>query len=307
MKLISFVIPVYRNQGSLRPTYLQLIQLFQDRFKYFDYEIIFVDDGSDDNSYSELIELHGCDKKVKVISFSRNFGQLAALAAGLRHTKGNCAIIMSADLQDPICLVEDMLEEWLRENEIVIGYRLGREDGLFDKISSNIFYSLMKFLYPQMPRGGFDFVLLDKICIDEFNKIEDKNRFFQGDILSLGFEVKFIPYKRLKRTFGKSQWTMAKKSKYFIDSLITSSYLPIRLMSVTGFITTFIGFFYGLLIVHARIIHSTPFTGWAPIMILILIIGGLTISMLGIIGEYVWRIYDEVRKRQYYIIKSKMF
>jgi len=307
MKLVSFVIPVFRNQGSLRTTYEQIAGLFKGALSAYDYEIVFVDDGSDDNSPNELFELHNSDKKVKVITFSRNFGQLAATTAGLNNIVGDCAVVMSADLQDPVALAGEMVNSWAAGSEIVIGYRIGREDGLIVALTSKIFYSLMRMIYPRMPGGGFDFCLLDKVCVHEMNKILDKNRFFQGDVLTLGFSVKFIPYQRIKRTLGKSQWTISKKIKYFVDCLVTSSYLPIRLMSMLGFVTASVGFIYGLLIVCVRLCHHAPFTGWAPIMILILVIGGFLMSMLGIIGEYIWRIYDEVKKRPNHIIKSQHF
>jgi dolichol-phosphate mannosyltransferase len=307
MKLISFVIPVFRNQGSLRPTYEQIAGLFKSGLSAYDYEIVFVDDGSDDNSPNELLELHNSDHKAKVLTFSRNFGQLAAVTAGLNNIAGDCAVVMSADLQDPVELVGEMVNSWAAGSEIVIGYRVDREDDLAAKLTSKMFYSLMRAMYPRMPRGGFDFCLLDKVCVAEMNKILDKNRFFQGDILTLGFSVKLIPYKRLKRTIGKSQWTTAKKIEYLIDCLVTSSYFPIRLMSIVGFVTALVGFAYGLLIVYARLHNNTPFTGWAPIMILILVIGGFVMSMLGIIGEYIWRIYSEVKKRPNYIVKNKYF
>ena len=305
MKLVSFVIPVYRNQGSLRIVHESAVKLFKNELTAFNYELVFVDDGSDDESLTELLELRERDVRVRVISFSRNFGQLAAVNAGLARVVGDCAIVMSADLQDPIELTIKMLKAWGEGNEVVIGYRIDREDALSSKLPSKIFYSLMRKIYPQMPQGGFDFVLLDRVCVSEVNKILDKNRFFQGDILGLGFNVKFIPYSRVKRIIGKSQWTLSKKLKYFIDCLVTSSYAPIRFMSIIGIVTALSGFLYGVLIVYARLTENTPFTGWAPIMILILVIGGLLMLMLGITGEYIWRIYDEVKKRPNYVIKKE--
>ena len=135
-------------------------------------------------------------------------------------------------------------------------------------------------------------------------KLSSRNRFLQGDILWLGFETKFIPYERKQRTTGKSQWKRSKKIKYLMDGVLSTSYWPIRLISWIGILAAFGGFAYALLIVYMRIVHETPFIGWAPIMILILVIGGLIMIMLGIIGEYLWRIYDEVRDRRGYIVKK---
>jgi dolichol-phosphate mannosyltransferase len=300
---VSFVIPVFRNEGSIVPTFEKLTDLMVN--ENLDYEFIFINDGSDDNSLNELITLHQRDSKVKIISFSRNFGQVSAVIAGLKEVTGDVTINMSADLQEPIELISEMISKWKSGNEIVICHRMDREDGFIANKASNFFYKLMKNINPKMPKGGFDFVLIDKKAVAVLNQIDERNRFFQGDILWLGFNVAFIPYTRLKRTIGKSQWTLSKKLKYFIDGLLNTSYIPIRLMSLIGMIISFLGFIYAIVIAYSRLINNTPFDGWAPIMILILIIGGLLMLMLGIIGEYVWRTYDETRKRPIYIIKDK--
>jgi dolichol-phosphate mannosyltransferase len=200
-----------------------------------------------------------------------------------------------------------MVLEWEKGSEIVIGHRIDREDDMFSRFTSRVFYSMMRLFLPKLPSGGFDFCLLDRKCVDELNKVREKNKFFQGDIVSLGFNVKFIPYKRLKRTIGKSQWTFAKKVKFLLDSIISTSYVPLRFMSLLGFLTALMGVLYGAVIVYSRMANRTPFTGWAPIMILLLVIGGVIMLMLGIIGEYIWRIYDEVKQRPTYIIKDKIF
>ena len=302
MKL-SFVIPVFRNEGSIKPTFQKIIDLI-NKLK-INYEIIFVNDGSDDNSINELIDLYKNYKNIKVLTFSRNFGQVAAIIAGLKEVTGDAVISMSADLQEPIELIEKMILKWKAGNEIVIGHRIDREDSFIANNASLIFYKLMKYVNPKMPKGGFDFILIDRKALNILNQIDERNRFFQGDILWLGFNVAFIPYNRLKRTIGKSQWTLSKKLKYFLDGLLNTSYIPIRLMSLLGICFSFFGFLYSLIIAYSRLINNTPFNGWAPIMILILIIGGLIMLMLGIIGEYVWRTYDETRKRPLYIIKDK--
>jgi glycosyltransferase involved in cell wall biosynthesis len=302
MKL-SFVIPVFRNEGSIFLTYEKVANLLSKLS--LEAEFIFVNDGSDDNSLEELISLHHKDVKVKVISFSRNFGQVPAIIAGLKEVTGDAVVVMSADLQEPIELIEGMISKWKSGNEIVIGHRIDREDGFIANKASNIFYKLMKYVNPKMPEGGFDFILIDRKALNILNQIDERNRFFQGDILWLGFNTAFIPYTRLKRTIGKSQWTLSKKLKYFLDGLLNTSYIPIRLMSLLGICFSCFGFLYAIIIAYNRWVNETPFDGWAPIMILILIIGGLTMLMLGIIGEYVWRTYDETRKRPIYIIKDQ--
>ncbi|MEM0541101.1 glycosyltransferase family 2 protein [Flavobacterium sp. j3] len=302
MKL-SFVIPVFRNEGSIVPTYQKLVNL--SKSVPFDYELIFVNDGSDDNSINELIDLHHQDLNVKVLSFSRNFGQVPAMIAGWKEVTGEAVITMSADLQEPIELIADMISKWKAGNEIVICHRNDRDDSFIANKASWVFYKLMKYVNSKMPKGGFDFLLIDKKALFVLNQIDERNRFFQGDILWLGFNTAFIPYNRLKRTIGKSQWTLSKKLKYFLDGLLNTSYLPIRVMSLLGIMFSLFGFVYAIIIAYNRFMNNTPFDGWAPIMILILIIGGLIMLMLGIIGEYVWRTYDETRKRPIYIIKDR--
>jgi glycosyltransferase involved in cell wall biosynthesis len=301
---ISFIIPVYRNEGSLEPTYDKVSALFKNGPLDFDYEFCFVDDGSDDKSLEELKQLRTKDNQVKIISFSRNFGQVPAIIAGLKVITGNAVIIMSADLQEPVELIANMIQEWKQGNEIVICNRMARQDGFVSDTASKFFYNLIKFVNPKMPQGGFDFMLLGNKAIAELNKIDERNRFFQGDVLWLGFTVKTMHYARLQRTIGRSQWTLSKKIKYFIDGLLNTSYMPIRFMSFAGMIFSVLGFLYAVVIVYNRVIHNIPFKGWAPIMILILIIGGMIMLMLGIIGEYIWRIYDETRNRPPYIIKE---
>jgi len=303
MTLISFVIPVYRNAGSLKLTYQKITAMVKKL--NIDYEFVFVNDGSDDNSLNELKELHNQDKKVTVISFSRNFGQVAAVIAGLRKIKGDAVINMSADLQDPVELIENMISNWQHGNEIVICHRIDREDSFIANVASGVFYRLMKITNPKMPKGGFDYLLLDKKAVNTINKLDERNRFFQGDVLWLGFRISMIPYKRQKREIGKSQWSLSKKFKYFIDGLLNTSYMPIRFMSLLGMFTAAAGFLYAISITYSWYIHKIPFNGWAPIMVLLLIIGGLIMLMLGIIGEYLWRTYDESRKRPLYIIDEE--
>lgn len=302
MKL-SFVIPVFRNAGSIVPTYEKLMALLLQL--QLDHEFIFVNDGSDDSSMEELLSLHHKDFRVKLISFSRNFGQVPAIVAGLKVVSGEAVVIMSADLQEPVELIGEMIAKWKLGNEIVIGHRVDREDSFIANKASVVFYRLMRYVNPKMPKGGFDFMLIDQKALQVLNQIDERNRFFQGDVLWLGFSAAFIPYFRLKRPIGKSQWTLSKKLKYFIDGLLNTSYAPIRVMSLLGICFSFFGFLYAIVIAYNRFINNTPFDGWAPIMILILIIGGLIMLMLGIIGEYVWRTYDETRKRPLYIIKDE--
>jgi len=304
MKCLSFVIPVYRNERAVTLTYRQIRQLCAADLARYSYEIVFVDDGSDDGSLDELLEIRAADPHVRIVSFTRNFGQMAAILAGFKHASGDLVVLLSADLQDPVSLVPEMIAEHERGSEVVVCHRQHREDAWSSRLASRALYAVLRLSLPQIPAGGFDYILLDRKVVDAFNAVDVRNRFFQGDILWFGYKTTFIPYTRVKRAIGRSQYTFPKRLKNSLDAILDSSYLPIRFISVVGVVTAFAGFLYAIDIVYGRLRHDIPFTGWAPIMILILVIGGLLMLMLGIIGEYIWRIYDEVRGKPNYVVRK---
>jgi polyisoprenyl-phosphate glycosyltransferase len=302
---ITFVVAVYRNEGAISKTYENIKAVFETALTGDEYEVVFVDDGSDDGSLQEILSLRKNDSCVKAITFTRNFGQMAAILAGLKEASGDAVINISADLQDPIDLIPQMVQEWKQGAELVICYRTDRSDTLAAKLFSRFAYGALRLSIPQIPPGGFDFFLMDRKAVEEFNAIDVRNRFLQGDLLWTGYRTSFIPYVRLKRVIGKSQYTFGKKLKNFIDAFLDASYLPIRFISLLGVITSALGVLYSMTIVYSWLRGETPFTGWAPLMIVILLVSGLIMVMLGIIGEYVWRINEEVRKKPNYVIRDK--
>ena len=304
---ISFVIPVYQNEGAISKTYEQIRSVFAHSLPRHDFELVFVDDGSTDKSWSEIIDCRQTDVRVKAIQLTRNFGQMAAMLAGFKEASGDAIINVSADLQDPIELIAKMIAQWSAGSEIVVAYRTDRSDKFSAKLFSRIFYGILRLSHPQIPPGGFDFVLMDRKVMDAFNSIDVRHRFFQGDLLWTGYRTTFIPYVRLKRTIGKSQYNFSKKLKNFLDAILDASYLPIRFISGMGLLTSLVGVIYGCTIVWSWLAGETPFTGWAPIMIAILLIGGMILLMLGVVGEYVWRINEEVRRRPNYLVREKHF
>lgn len=303
-KLLSIVIPVYMNASSLYATYIKLLSVAKNKHivEKYDYEFIFINDGSTDNSLEELRKIKGIDISVKIIDLTKNFGQVSAIFAGLECAKGDFVINISADLQDSTKYIYKMIKKWEEGYKVVACTRIEREDGLFPKISSFIFYRLVNHLFKKMPKGGFDYFLLDKIVYQRLFSLNERNSFIQADILWFGYKPFFIKYRREKRKFGKSQWTFGKKLKYFIDGVFNTSYIPIRLMSLCGLMVAFVGFLYSIVVFFLRIFKGTPFPGYAPIMMCLLVFSGLIMLMLGVIGEYLWRVYDEVRKRPRYIV-----
>jgi dolichol-phosphate mannosyltransferase len=302
---VSFVIAVFQNEGAISKTYESIRSLFGTALSEYEYEFVFVDDGSKDGSLQEILALREQDPKVTAISFTRNFGQMAAMLAGFREATGDAIINISADLQDPVELIPEMVEKWQAGSEIVICHRTDRSDPLLAKVASRLAYGMLRISIPQIPRGGFDYVLMDRRAMDTFNSIDVRHRFFQGDVLWTGYRTSFIPYVRMKRTIGVSQYNFSKKLKVFLDAILDASFLPIRFISVVGMITAVCGLVYSIVIAVGWAFGETPFTGWAPIMIAILLVGGLIMVMLGVIGEYVWRINEEVRKRPNYVVRDR--
>ncbi len=219
---------------------------------------------------------------------------------------GDAVINISADLQDPVELIPEMINSWkLMDSEIVVCHRIEREDHLSAKLFSKLAYRVLHMSMPQIPTGGFDFVLLGRKSLEVFLSMDLRHRFFQGDILWAGYRTKFIPYIRKQRKHGVSQYNFWKKLKFFLDAILDVSYFPIRFISFIGVTTAAVGLIYSGIIVLSWLHGGTPFNGWAPIMIIILISSGLIMCMLGIIGEYIWRIKEEVRKRPAYIVRDK--
>ena len=302
---ISFVVAVYHNEGAISKTYEGIKEVVSGKLPQCDFEVVFVDDGSWDGSLQEILSLREKDPRVKAITFTRNFGQMAAMLAGFKEATGEAVINISADLQEPFELIPQMVHKWQGGAETVICYRSDRSDTLAAKIFSRLAYGVLRLSLPQIPSGGFDFVLMDRKVLDQFNAIDVRHRFFQGDLLWTGFRTSFIPYVRLRRTIGKSQYNFSKKLNNFLDAVLDASYLPIRFISIVGVTTSGLGIIYSVSIVFSWMRGETPFQGWAPLMIVNLLLGGLIMVMLGVLGEYIWRINEEVRKRPNYLVRDK--
>ncbi len=304
----SIVIPVYYNEGSLAPTMESIRREVIEKNPRLTFEAVFVDDGSGDASLNELIALHKADPRtIRVVKLSRNFGQVNALLAGFARARGRCVVAMSADEQDPPELINDMIRSHFDEHyDIVVCTRMGRDESWYRAVTSKIFYLIMKRLtFPEMPLGGFDYVLLGRRPLEALLKQQEAHMFFQGMILSLGFRKKFIPYQRQERRVGRSRWTFGKKLTYLIDGVLSFSFQPIRFMSLVGGAVAVIAFLYALVVVVRKLLYWNQVElGWTPLMAVMLFMGGVQMLMLGILGEYLWRTLAQVRKRELYIIEE---
>jgi polyisoprenyl-phosphate glycosyltransferase len=302
---VSIVIPVYFNEGNLNDTFAELRKVVMDVHPDRRFEVIFVDDGSGDKSLEVLFRLREQNPGiVRVIKLTRNFGQVFALEAGFRACRGEFVVEISADGQDPAAVLNEMIRGHYEEKyDVVIATRAGRDESLERKMTSRVFYSLVRRLsFPQMPNGGFDFVSMSRRALEVFLRNTESHPFFQGQILWMGFRTKFVSYQRRRRVVGTSRWGFARRLTYLIDGVLSYSYFPLRCMSVLGLMCSFLGFLYAIIIFVAKILGGVPVEGWAPLMIVILMLSGIQMLMLGIIGEYLWRTLAQVRGRDRYVI-----
>lgn len=304
MKKLSVIFPVYNEEENISFLYERL-RAVSERLPDYDFNFIFIDDCSSDQTPSILEELGRADGRVQTIRFSRNCGSHAALAAGLAHCDSEAAIMLSCDLQDPPEIIPDLIREWERGYRVVWGVRAKRQgESLVTRISSRLYYILMNLMTDvRQYVTGADVFLIDRHVINAFNAAPEKNTSVFMLIAWLGFSQSSIEYVKESRHAGSSKWTLSRKLRLFFDSLISFSYAPLRLMSLMGSITAFLGLGYGIMVLINGL-KGSPVMGWSSLMIVILVLGGLQLIMLGILGEYLWRTYDETRRRPRYVIEK---
>jgi len=306
-KLISLVIPVYYNEENIPVTWQVLRETLETLPHGIDWEVIFIDDGSGDDSFARLCEVReSAPERVCVLKLLRNFGQYAAILAGLQRARGDACVVMSADLQDPPELILEMARRWADGgHKIVLCTRNQREDGKLAAWTSRIFYRLMRrYAIPNMPEGGFDYFLIDRCVIDILQAVPERNGFLQGQVLWAGHDPSLIPYTRRKRKLGRSRWTLSMKLAYFFDGFVSYSIAPIRLITAVGILVSLLSFGYAGLILGARLVSAISIAGWAACMVSILMLSGVQLVMLGIIGEYLWRTYQTADRRPAFIIEA---
>ena len=303
MKL-SIVVPVYYNELNIPDTIPQLLSL-EDRLpEGMSLELVMVDDGSGDRSFELLRDWQRRHPdKIVVAKLSRNFGSMSAILAGVSIASGDCIGMIAADLQDPPELFLDMVNHWRSGSKVVLAVRSDREESWSQKAFANTYYALIrKFALQDYPAGGFDFFLVDRQVARELVAIREKNTNLMSLIFWLGYRPVTIPYVRRARQKGVSRWTLSKKIKLFIDSFVSFSYVPIRALSLTGFIVAVGAFVYAGYVLYARLVHNIPIQGYAPIVILLALFSGVQMTMLGVLGEYLWRALDETRRRPAFVI-----
>lgn len=302
---VSIIIPVYYNEDNLRTLYKDISKKIYIHTEY-DWEIIFVNDGSLDNSYSILKDLAVEDYRVKAYSLSRNFGSHAAILCGLTKCTGDCAVIKAADLQEPTEMIIDMIESWKRGNNVVLAVRQKRNESKHQIIFASLYYWLVrKTALPNMPKGGFDVYLLDRKVIGVLIQLDEKNSALTGQILWSGFRTDKIYYTRLAREIGKSKWTLKKKIRLVSDTLFGFSTLPITIVSLVGTVSCLGALIWAILVFIFKILGLIKVSGWTTLFMFNLFSFGIIMLTLGILGGYLWRTFDASRNRPPYIIEEE--
>ncbi len=303
--LISIVVPVFNEELNIRPFYDELVLCIDEL--NVDFEIIFVDDGSTDRSVDQILSLREKDERVKVLKLSRNFGSHPALIAGLSYATGDAAIIMSVDLQDPPNIIKSFLQEWQKGNHVVWGIRKSRSDAWGKKILAYAFYWFCRrVVLDKYPEGGLDCSLLDRRVIDDFLNIKEYHGFLFATVLWMGFRQAYVPYERRSRATGASKWSLTKRVKAAIDIIVSFSYFPIRFMSCLGLIVSLVSFVYAIDLLIERIFFGRGGAGWPSLMVTILFFGGVQLTMMGVLGEYIWRGADQVKGRPRFIVMEEI-
>lgn len=305
MNKLSIVVPVYNEGAQVSAPYDTISKLMESH--KIDFELIFVDDGSAEDSFFHLSKLAEKDKRVKIIKLLSNCGAHMAIRAGLENATGNMAVFIACDLQEPAELIPDMIKKLTGKTDIILAVRNNRDDKLKDKIFSKIFFWIMKkFVSSRISNSGSSMYLLGKRALKAIQEYPERNMTLEGVFILNNFNYDVVPYDRIARKEGESKWTLSRKVKIFIDFFVAYSYTPIRIVSLAGFLFFIFGILWSGYLIARYFILDDFEPGW-PMLISILLLGfGVTNISLGIIAEYLWRTLDESRRRPKFIVETKL-
>lgn len=302
--MLSIVTPAHNEAENLESLYQALMEALEKLD--CPWEWIVVDDHSSDNTLGVFSRLAARDVRLKGLRLSRNFGSHRAVLCGLREARGEAAVLIAADLQDPPEVVGDLVACWRQGFQVVWGVRRTRPGESFLNLwFSRFYYFLMRRFVglKTLPASGSDFFLLDRRVLEALQQFQESNLNLVGLICSVGFRQTEVVYDKAPRAHGRSSWTLAKKVKLVIDSVIAFTYLPIRYMMALGSLVGLFGFLYSLLVVY-NYAQGSPTQGWSSLMVVVLMLGGMQMMMLGVLGEYVWRALEETRRRPLYLVEE---
>lgn len=305
MKKISILIPAYNEQEVIDKLYARLDKLANSN-KFYDFEFLFINDGSRDRTLEMIKEYAKKDRRVSYLNFSRNFGKEIAMCAGFDHVTGDATVIIDADLQDPPELIPDMIKYWEKGYDDVYAKRISREgETWFKKFSSNLFYRILqKTTHIPIQVDTGDFRLLDRRCIEALKQIRESQRYTKGMFSWIGFNKKEITYNRDPRAAGTSKWNYLKLTNFAIDGIVSFTTAPLRISSIMGFLVSIIAFIFIIVVVIKTWIFNDPVAGYPSLMAVVLFLGGVQLLSLGVIGEYIARIFNETKGRPLYLIEE---
>ena len=299
---ISFVTPFYNEEEGLDEYFETVEGVLSD----YDYEIVCVDDGSTDHTLVGLVKRQQESTRIRVVELSRNFGKEAALTAGLASCSGDCVVIIDADLQDPPSLIPSMIKKWEEGAEVVLAKRSSRDtDTPMKRLSAEWFYAIYnRFADQPIPENVGDFRLLDRKVLDVVNSLGESNRFMKGILSWPGFSTEIIEFERPDRASGHTKWNYRKLFKLSADGIFAFSTVPLRLATLVGILTSAAAFIYASFVIIKTLILGVDEPGYASLMVVILTLGGIILISLGLLGEYLGRIYNEVKGRPIYVVRK---
>jgi dolichol-phosphate mannosyltransferase len=306
-KLISIVIPAY-NEEEVLDELKKRLQSMMDNIPRYDFEVIIVENGSFDSTYDRLLKIHAEDSRFKVVQLSRNFRCDGGITAGLQYASGDAVVIMMADLQDPPELVPQFLEKWEEGYDIVYTVVLKRNGtGLARRFFSRMFYKIIGVLTDRtIPENASDFRLIDRRVYETVNRMNERNRMLRGIITWTGFKQYAIDYERPPRFAGESKAAFVQVFKLALDGIFSFSYIPLKLTTYLGFVISLLSFVMIVVELALFLLYGREVPGFTTLIITMLFLFGMLFMILGIIGEYIARIYDEVKQRPNYIVKKEI-
>jgi len=304
MNLISVVVPVY-NESETIETFYDRASRALEAIDGFDHEIIFVNDGSSDDSYEKLSRLAAADSRVCVLKFSRNFGHQIAITAGLDYARGHCVAVIDSDLQDPPEVIGAMIAKWREGFDVVYGVRAERVgEGRLKLVTASIFYRLLgKLTNIKIPVDVGDFRLMSRRAVDQLKQLREKDRYVRGLVSWIGFKQTGVTYHRDKRYAGETKYPYRKMIKFALDGITSFSTAPLKLASWMGYMAALLAILYLLSVFIQKLMGATV-DGWATIMVALLFLGSVQLICLGILGEYLGRIFNEVKPRPMYVVEE---
>lgn len=304
--LITVVIPAYFEEEVIETCYVELKNVM-DKYKWR-YEFIFINDGSTDKTLDILKNLAKKDSAVKIIDFTRNFGHQVAVTAGIYHSTGDATVVIDADLQDPPRVIAELVAKWQEGFDVVYAKRKKRKgESKFKLITAKFFYRFLNYMSEiDIPMDTGDFRLMDKKVVEAFKQMPERNRFVRGMISWVGFDQTYIEYERDERLAGETKYPLKKMIKFATDGIVSFSTKPLKLVQALGFVTIIMAVFIFIYSLMSKYIFKTVTPGWTSIMIIISFFSGVQLFSIGLLGEYIARIYDESKNRPLYLIKQKV-